>query len=573
MVLSCGVPVIPKSIDVKGKPGVYIPLGSPFSRLEEGERLEDYVNPARIKKMMNAAKDENEGSMKDLQVFDYWPPGSEDIQTYAIHYPITEMKRDLTGYMSDALTGDNGEPLSITIPQEINLIPAGSFPMDLTPDFRLEDYLANPGSIPNSGDVPLFKVALPDMIKLVKEVRGGPFGLEVECDPSFYDKLRVKIPAFGIDFTQAGTPVGDKLQFVNPPTKTAFNPTADLEDQEFLEVYVRLLEPCSGTVAFSTLFEWEEADIDTTHGLGSLWGEYSIETSFRDYLGEGVSLKEMYGFIYVDGLGSNGGTMTLDAGSETLFPGTGGEAVLAHADRPNFPASETQPMTTDLFLQWNQSLADPIELASALNDAEEILTLKYRVKINEWTLVNDPDDPHATEGTISVDMVILLPLAFIVETEFDADYVILEAGGKFLNSDDEEEGEEGENEGEKKKGDLFRREDDDSLFKNIDTVVVLVKNFRNTIILNTVYVLLESPIEDEDPYRRTIPLDLGKKEITEAIAYEELPNPFIPRFETLLKKDEGQDYATLTMKHQVSQPEFDFFLAVEARADLNINLY
>jgi len=581
MMLSCGIPVIPKVIDIKGKPGVYLPLGSPFSRLEEGERLEDYVNPVKIKKMMNAAKNENEGATNELRVYDYWPdPDAEDVQTYAVHYPITEMKRDLTGYMNNAFTDDDGKPLSITIPEEINTIPIENFPIDLTPNFQ--DYFLNPENIPNNGEVPLFTVALPDMIKLVKEARDGPFGLEVACAPSFHDKLRVKIPAFEIDYDLPGISTGDKLRFVNP-SKTTFKPAEDnLKDKEFLEVYVRLLEPCSGPLEFSLIFEWEEALIDTTHGQGSLKGEYLIETSFRDILGKGVHLKDMHGFIYVEGLGPSGGTMTLDADGDTLFPDYGGEAVLTEAKRPHFPDSETEPVTEDLF-EWPQSLVDPIELAPPLKSAEEVLKLEYEVKIKEWTLKNEPGE---REGVITVDMVILLPLVFIVETpSSDPEYVKLEIGDKFLNSDDdagEDDGEgegdgENENEGEgenEKKKDLFGRDDnDDALFSNIDKVTVLVLNFRNTIIANTMFVLLESPVEEEAPYRRTIPLDLGKKKISETIAYEDLPNPFVPTFETLLKKDTGQDYATLKMRHQVSQPEFDFFLAVEARADLNVNLF
>jgi len=560
MVFSCGIPVIPKSITVKGNPGVYLPLGSPFSRLEEGERLEDYINTVRIREMMNSAKDENDGSLNDLRVYDYWPDSNaEDIQTYVIHYPITEMKRDLSAYVREASMANRNETLLVTIPEAINSIPLAYFPIDLT-----EDLLLNPGSIPNNGDVPLFKVRLPDMAKLVKEVYEGPFGIKVQYSQSFFDNLRVKIPAFDIDYDQQGRLGADgKLEFVND-SKTKFVPMADLLDGQFLEVYVRLLGPCSGPVEFGVIFEWYEAVIDTTHGQGSLWGEYAIENSFRGFLGEGVGLKKMQGFIYVDGLGPNDGKMSLKSGDDTLFPeSVDGTADLTEAIRPNFPDSETEPMTIDL-LQWAQSLSEPIEMAEALNDAGEVLDLKYRVEINEWILENDPEK---TVGTITVDMVLLLPLAFIVTTEStaDSDYVKLEMGDAFLNVEDDENEE---------KGDLLRRDGtNEDLYGNIDTVAVLVKDFRNTIIGSPIFILLESPIDGEDPYRRKIELDLGSREIFVTIQYEELPNPFIPKFEILLLKDPDKDFATLTIKRQVNPPEFDFFLAVEARADLNIKLY
>jgi len=579
MVLSCGIPVVPKSVDITGKPGLYLPLGSPFSKLEEGERLEDYVNPAKIREMMNAAKDENDGSMKDLRVYDYWPDSAgEDIQTYAVHYPIAEMKRDLTEYMREASIAERGDNLSITISESINSIPNEVFPIYLTEEIlsNLDNFLSDPGSAPpNNPDAPLFSIRLPDMARLVREIRGrsedGSFGIEMEYNQSFYEKLRVKIPAFGIDDYQQGVEKDGKLQFVNS-AKTTFIPADDLEKKdeleekkEFLKIYVQLVGPCSGPAEFNLIFDWEEAVIDTTHGIGTLSGEYSIETSFRDFLGEGVYLKEMQGFIYVDGLGDDEGTMTLDANGVTLFPDSGGVAALTQAERPDFPVSETEPMTTDL-LQCDQSLSRPIDLAPALNEAEEILELEYEVKILEWTLKNDPEQ---TEGIITVDMVILLPLEFIVTTEStEPGYVELEMGDKFLNPDDEDEDED--------KDDLFgRKGNDDDLFSNIDTVAVFVKKFRNTIIGNTIFVLLESPLDEGDLYKRTIDLDLGKKEIFITIEYEDLPNPFIPRFKTLLKKDTDKDIATLRIKRQLPNipPEFDFFLAVEARTDLNINLF
>ena len=44
---------MPEKITVKGSPGLYVPLGSPFTGMKEGERLEDLISPDKIREMMN----------------------------------------------------------------------------------------------------------------------------------------------------------------------------------------------------------------------------------------------------------------------------------------------------------------------------------------------------------------------------------------------------------------------------------------------------------------------------------------------------------------------------------------
>jgi len=49
----------------------------------------------------------------------------------------------------------------------------------------------------------------------------------------------------------------------------------------------------------------------------------------------------------------------------------------------------------------------------------------------------------------------------------------------------------------------------------------------------------------------------------------DLPNPFIPGFDMLVKKEEGEDYAILGIKRQTSHSKFGFTIMVEAKTNLN----
>jgi len=88
-VMSCE---IPQSITVKGKPGVYIPLGSPFANLDDEDRIENYVSTARIKEMMG-----NSGG-NGVKVYNYTSTDVyPDVQTFVAHYPIAKIQLDASG--------------------------------------------------------------------------------------------------------------------------------------------------------------------------------------------------------------------------------------------------------------------------------------------------------------------------------------------------------------------------------------------------------------------------------------------------------------------------------------------
>jgi len=560
---------IPQSITVTGKPEVYLPLGNPFSKLEEGERLEDYIKPSKIKEMMNAASQDPTGFVDQTKIYDYQPPGSGagDPQTYIVHYPIVEMQYDLTTYVKNALDSVGNLPWS-TIPPVVASLPSP------TP---WNNVYLTPGGISNTGGTPLFTVRLADMYKLIISVDGDPptsqakFGIQLDWTQAFEDSLRLYIPAFeiGIPGTylkgdKVSTPEGDKLQFVNPG-KTKFEPREDLSSPDGdLEIYVQVLGPCSGTIKPQEIFVWKTAKVDISDTNGhELSGQYKIENSMKDVLGDDISFKEISAYIYVNGI--DGAELSLKSGNDNLiYPADPNKkADLVKRDRPGFPL-DGGTFTATL---PPHSIADvsSIDLTEKLK--EDSLMLDYNIVVETILITNDDDDDTFKTEMITVDMVVLIPLEFILtEASSESGYIKFDLKNADGNSLFPEPGED----------DLFGRSGDgDDFFSNINSVTILVRKLRNTIIGNdNVFVLIKSDKDPSTPFLRMFEIDLTRPESKEMILYADLPNPFTPSFELILPKDPGQNHATLWIRRQAAgvTPVFDFLFAVEARTDLNIKL-
>jgi len=532
---------IPQSVSIKGKPGLYLPLGSPFSRLEEGERLENHVSPANIKKMMS----EEENTV----VYDY-PDYRGDLQVYIVRYPIAEMKRNLTEYVNDVFLDAEFAP-PFVIPDDVGSLPSGQ-----------TLYLTREG-IQQTPGAPLFTIPLADMYRLVQEVTSGPFGIELDYSPSFQQNLRLSIPAFEIDFDTPGTQAGSKLRFVNP-AKTVFEPGTDLNANGELEIYVQVSGPCSGTIEPQAVFVWDTAIVEIPDDSDKMSGQYAINNNLGNFLGSDAAYKEVKGYIYAHGLGENALLGELKGRNVDLVP-TG--TPLKDKPKPLFadpfvgeiPEHSIEQIENVGSLRRDEAGKSYIDMTDLLNN-EDASFLEYRISIDRMEIKNVAGQ---IEGeTITVDLVILLPLEFIVQTlSSDPGYVKLDLGEALPESVGE--------------GDLFKRTgSDDDLFSSVDSVTIHVKDPQNTIIGNPLYILLQSPTQTGWPYKTIMDLDLEKKDISETIEYEDLPNPFTPRFEVLLIKDPGEDFATLRLTRPPPDkpPVFDFILAVEAKTDLNINL-
>jgi hypothetical protein len=95
-------------------------------------------------------------------------------------------------------------------------------------------------------------------------------------------------------------------------------------------------------------------------------------------------------------------------------------------------------------------------------------------------------------------------------------------------------------------------------------VKITLKDIENNIIGGSPLALLLTA----DPYTNIFDFSLKEPHLT--INRNELPNPFSPRFKMLIDKEEN-DYATLKIKRRQIDvaPKFDYFMTVEARADID----
>jgi hypothetical protein len=527
---------IPQSITIKGKPGLYIPIGSPFPPPEEDDkenpkRLENNISPDRIREMMETSK------TSGAKIYDY--TGSDagpGVQAYIVHYPIAEMKLDLAEYVRSA-TADGETEFSHPIPTLNESTFNSQYPNGC--------YLTRSSPPSSTEGAPLFSISLADMSRLVKEVNGGPFGLDLDYDPNFVNNIEVKIPALGIANYIPGEAINNntKLRFVNT-SKTKFEPQKELPKSGELEIYIRIKKPAGGKIAPEVVIEWETALFDTT-GMNNLNGTYPIENSLGKFLGNGVAFKEVRGRIYVGGVGEKA-SLTLKGNGSHLIPE---KSQLTEKDRPSFkdPFNEQLP---------SQSLGTLlIPLTDIINDPGKS-TLEYQIFIEEMEIKEDEVDKE--EGKIFADLVILLRLDFNISTPSTYrpnDFAKLDLGDVFPKIGGG--------------GDLFGRTENsstNSLFDQIESVTITLTKLENTILdPNKLAILVTS-----GSYNKLIDFNIPEPYVE--FKMNELPKIFNPKFEILLRKEKtGDQFATLEIKRPApgKDPVFDFFLTVEAKADID----
>jgi len=569
LIVSCDFE-IPKSLTIKAKPSLRVPLGSPLKNLPAEQKIEYIVSLANIQKMMGEAGD----ATAQLAVYDYQMGPNEaaefhvaaNTQVYAVHYPLAEMKLELYEYVRGVIADMGTGSQSYDMPSTITV---GNVDIPLEDIFKpspypgiAEIYLTKDGPKFDDTDVPpLFSIPLTEMFRLVTSVTGKKFGLRISRNEENDDNdIAVWIPALGMNDYETGMPSADGqwLEFVvgdGINSTTTFSPQEDLASSAGkLEVFVKLTGPYKGTITLDMIFDWDVAMIDTS-GDGSgvngtvLEGSYPIENNFADFLGSDVEFKTINGYVYVVGeyegfnadisLTFNGNNLIDFDPSLHLVP-----------KRPQFAGTIQGPL-------FDSSLEKLIPLTDILNTKNpDSPNLEYKFKIKEWELerVKVMDNP---DEIISIDLVLVLPLELQVYSSDPAstDYAKLN-----LDVFPEIAG----------AGDLFQRggAGDDSLFKMLtkasiilDTIDSTVLEYRNFAI--RVWV-------DENKYDKP-PLDLGANKPSVTFDSKDIAYPFSPQFEFLIKKDEGEDFATLRIirPKETEIPEFDFTITVIADVDID----
>ena len=573
-VLSCNIG-IPNSVTIKGKPGIFIPLGSPF---KEGNTLGDQID-------FNAIKDKMGGSSDlSVNIYNYYDDADSDVQIYMIHYPIVEMQLDISKYMDDITVHD--EKLTYTIPDEIATMAGPAFNQAFPGGSA---YLTSKRGFANAEDPsdPPFVVSLVDMAKLVELISGNAFGMEIANDGGFANNIEIKIPAFGITDYSRGKVENNKLRFYNetfttfiPKPKGSKHPNGCLNDKNEIEIFLRLKGACSGTFELGMIFDWISAVIDTSSE--PMEGKHTLKNSLRGFLGDDVAFKDVKGYIYVDGIEdatqSDDATMVLDM----IDPATGNRthlvdpaaSALTSRKKPVFPHASSNEKFTGPLPQ--HSLQDPIPLTGVLNSQGESVDLDYEIMIPTWTIYR-VDVEQQTSKVITADMVILLRMELEVKTpvpselkyvenciDIDnfkiADYVKLDFGNAFPTPGTSDL--------------FFRNSDTADLFTNIDTVTLSIDKLQNDVInLDKLAILIAAKDNSGRVFSRLLKMGDDKKELKFSFN-DDFPYPFSPQFEILLEKDALKDYATLAIKplDPDEPPVFDFNLSIEVKADINISI-
>jgi len=548
LLTTCGLEM-PESITIKGKPGLYVPLGSPFAGMKEEDRLENLISPNGIMKMMN-----NSGADKGLEVYEVSEAMAQscgidkNILTYLVHYPLADMPLDLQEYMNKAADAINSKgEISIPPIPGAESLPAGTY---------YYIYEAGQQWSRDDLDLPFLKIPLNDMVKLVKKVTkeaDGKFGLEIDYTPQLANNLWLKIPAFGINEYMKGVrdPANpNKLQFFSQTMSDEFFPQTQLENSEFL-IYARISGPCSGDLVLGILFDWVTAVINTgAMNESNFFEEYPIENSLGNFLGGTVSFKKVEGYVYMSGLGSDSSVgMTVDIGN-------GPQKINLKEATKSFDIKEKPDGTKIIDGRLADSSCAPLNLAPIFKSAKP--TIKAKIEIAEFPIARCTDD----DKIIKISLYALIPLDLEVSGKEAPDvtiggvnikntYVSLDLGdtlSKMGTGDD-----------------LFgRKAGEDSLINEIESIGIILKNIDITVMDKTRLAVL---IETKDP-----PQLLEFKNNSVSLQLKDLSIPFNPKFTVLLLKDIPGGSSGSFKIFRTDAPKFDFKLYVEAKAALDFTL-
>jgi hypothetical protein len=584
VLVSCGFE-IPKSVTVRGTPGFYVPLGSPFAGQEATDSVGEYLSIEGIQKML--------GPDDVMTVFDYNAGQDDDPQTYLIKYHIADMNLNLSESIGEIATTQSA--VSVTVPD----LTQPPYSMLGTIDATNPLYLTTGMPPVTQTETPVVTITFDEnttkwITSISSEV--GTLGLKFKGD--VVGDIQVAIPQWGIGTADTSGKITDwsqgdyknsenETKFFNTSSKT-WNPNTQIK------VYVAIISTdISGeTIAPELAFDWSSAliDVKTAQEDGSplfegLKGEYPLDlSSLKDTLGT-LSFKEVFAYVYINNLPNAGNTgehklkltYTSTTGSETVITtGAGGYAEIENAVVTNEDLESTvDPWNPD---DENASLDDPLNFTSLFSAGKATLGYELTMESVEITKAKMDD----TKKNITVDILIKLPLEFEVNepasNQFDKFKTYTDKDGKkpyehgFVKLDLAALGDMGNTGG----GDLLGRTGDgDDMFGDIEylKIWVLASGFKNDIIDGLVLGVYNTP--KEGPVATDI-LDLAELKSSNTDQDIELtPDyPFSPTFEILIPKPSANKPGTIKVPHQDAgtKPELDFKIAVEAKTALDYKI-
>lgn len=593
LIVSCGFENLPpKALVVKGNPGLYVPIGSPFAGMKEEDKLEYLISTNNLKKMMNE-KSTGAGAENEAEIYETskifatkleasYPDKNlnidPEVRSYLVHYPLMEMQLNLKKYADSAM-----ETLKANRVIEIPIIPVGS----TTPLFIHYNDVEKNTYFDESDDIdkPFMKIPLSKMAKMVKIVEGNKYGLEINYTQDLADNLWLKIPGFGVNDYMQGIPAENntKLQYYDTSVspKENFYPQmqmdmtpSDLDNERNLRIYAKITGPCPGTLRPVMIFDWKRALIDTesTDDISTFMGSYPIKNNLSEFLGEGVTFKKITGFVYMYGKKEEDAitsSITLSIYDTEEFD-----------NNYRYPADDIENTLKDNLVniklpplkdEFDDELA-PMSLKNGPMDLTKIFdnintTLQFAIHINDMWYDNDNNIDD--QSSIKYDLLILIPLDMKVinpppanaGADIQNKYVMLDLGETFRDKPLWD-------------GDLFgRKEGEKNQLKGIEyfKIGIFKTNINITYPEKLAILAVKKGSRSENAFMKfenNASLKLAGGSSDDELLY-------CPEFSVLLERDkEGNTYKDFGSFKilRPQNPSFDFKLFVEAKAKLEYTM-
>jgi len=605
-IASCGFENLPpKALVVKGNPGLYVPIGSPFAGMEKEKRVEYLLSPDNLKKEIkeNAT---NEGADEDVKIYvssenavinlknklkEYNMPDmgiDTSVQAYMLHYPLLKMPLNLKRQTDDAMRTVK-EKRTITIPDNTVGLP-------LAPSTPLYVYYDETDKTPKLSqapdpDIPFLKIPFTKMSKLVKKVGDGKYGLEIDPgnNTALAANLEIKIPGFGFNYMRGKLTSDGKLQYyadgINDPDKTEFYPqkrdplppnnVSDLDDGENLYIYARITGNCSGALELSMIFDWTYAIIDTksSEDLSTYMGSYPINNKLSEFVGEGVTFKKVVGFMYMSGVEEGKGSFTAKIYKSEVFndgrpsgePKKTYTEPLREQNMPGLPLNDNEEFKETFYpmsivnKENTSKPGEPMDLTGIFDSNET--TLQYAINIDEMLYHHNDND----QDYIVFDLIILIPMDLKIskpvesaDESINKNYVKLDFGQSFKNTLWE-----GDLFGSKKEG----GKDKDNYLKNIDYINVGIRFSETDInIITPEKLAILAETKKDSKY-----MEFKNNASMKLIGGSSDGTLLSPAFSVILKKDPGENFGSFRL-FRPAEPKFDFKLYVEAKAKLEYKM-
>jgi hypothetical protein len=517
--LSCGMQ-IPESVTVKGTPGLYVPLGSPFAGSGEGggaASFSDYLSEAKIREMLG--DDEN----MDLVAWD--DPDHTGVQAYRVRYRVADINTDLSEYASKLEVGASESDLG--------------------------------GFIPGTGA----PVALPLPLKSMSwahSITNVTIGVKLTFLAAV-DLSQVSVVFGGA--ASGGTPAptsGSVTEVTYTSNQIAmFNPETD-------EVTAAIKAPAGVYYKPELVFNWATATIALEDGAKE--GAYPINfSSFGSFLGEGTEFAAIDGYLYQHASGSNltiSGTLgaSNDKYAMVWEDGTT-ESVHEVSDELLWGSDYTRPNPTN-----DPDTELKIDLTGLFDQG---LTFNYGLNVQE-VAINSAESSGTNKSSSQIYLVILLPMKFALTGEPALYTDMNENPAGFYSGDYRKldlemlQGMGGDG------SDLLGRSGGgDDMFSDIEYITLSFYDYSNNII-DGLFLGITTGEHTQFVPLNTTTLKLNDITFKQAdTAY-----PFAPKFELLVPA--GTD-ATSTF--QILNPgvgkeaKIDFSISVEAKTALDYQVF